>query len=130
MSIVITLAFFFREKSGLEAQPKHVSSCLGVESDKQEGEGILGGVRVELHDFVLAVDARELLAESFDLLVVSEPPNAHAANVLSENRPYEVDDLTRDDPSDAEVPTSRGQGNEPASVVASLSFVQNITTIR
>ena len=40
-------------------------------------------VLVEFHDGLRIVDARELLAECFDLFVIAETPDAHTPNVFA-----------------------------------------------
>jgi hypothetical protein len=57
----IVVAFFY-SKTRFESEPKHVSTSLGVQAHKKEGEWLGGGVIVEIHDRLLVVNARKLLA--------------------------------------------------------------------
>ena len=57
----IVVAFFY-SKTRFEPEPKHVPASLGVQAHKKEAKGLGGGVIVEVHDRLLVVDARKLLA--------------------------------------------------------------------
>ena len=85
---------------------------------------------VDRHDRFRVVHARQFLAQRFDLFVISESPNAHTTAVFPNHRSDEVHDLTRDDPSDAEMTPASGQRDHPRPLVATLSLGQNVPSVR
>ena len=121
----------YRYESFLEAQPEHVLSSLRIQPHKEEAVGLLSGVFVQLQDGVLVVDATQLLTQGLDLLVVSQPPDAHAPHILPDYSADQVQALAGDEPGHPEVTTPRGQGHQPAAARGStLPPLQDIAPVR
>ena len=65
---------------------------------------------VEVHDYRFVVKTRHFIAEGLDFLVISKPPNAHAPGVCPYREACLIQFLNTDDPCQAKVTGSAGQG--------------------